>query len=251
MTPAFSSVSNHLMSPEDTSYPTALIKMANTFINKIDSKEISTRYSHDNTFHHDKEILFNCYGFISFLIKQNSPEAFEDLLKQMLALEQEYKIPKSLDPLSFPSPYNYYTIFKYLQAKKLSSSYWEGLDDVFLLKPGDVLVYMAPGYQSPTHWDSRPSSRPTGTHVMVVEEVLEKQDKKCVLKIIDSTRAPHNKIDDTRHKAQLIEGGIGKSSLVLKKLEGSHMYSLKWSKRASKRLKKEVMVGRLKDPTSN
>jgi len=222
---------------EDLFIPPLLTTAMSLLDDLVVTQKITTVYSHENTVN-DRELKFNCYGFILHLINAYNREAFEELLYHMNSLHH-VGIQKSLDEAR-PSPYNFFHIFKGLSEDKLHSLFWEGIADIFTLIPGDLLVYLKPGFVSPKKW--RKNVQPV-THIMLISAIISKTSDTLEIEIIDSAHQPHNDVNDTRHKLQ-IKGGLGKALLLITKTEMPGIYSLAW-KKGQKCIQKELFGGRL------
>ena len=208
----------------------------------MNDSNAGTKYCHDNILE-KQEYRFNCYGFVSHVINLTHEEAFKELICLMRKLDEK-GIPTSLD-LDKPSPYNFFYIFKNLYLEELTSQYWEGIEDIFSLEVGDILVYLNPGYVSPLQWNKNDLSNATGTHVMVVSAIVSKSSDILEIKIIDSTHKPHNQTNDTRYTHR-INSGIGECSVRLTKTNGENAYLLLWQKQS--RWTKNLYAGRLRKP---
>lgn len=101
--------------------------------------------------------------------------------------------------------------------------------------PGDILVVLPPHYV-PEKIQAIPKES-QGMHIMIVEEVLDKEVGRIELIIIDCTRSPHCKEDTREH------GGIGRSPLTLHLKEAT--VTLQWGSREPLACKKELFIGRL------
>lgn len=224
-----------------------LIK-ARDVLNKVKNKEISTQYDHEN-FINQEGCSCNCYGFINHLIKEADPEAFEDLLNHMEILGGK-GITASFE-LGQPSPFNFYHIFKNLYEDKLESTHWKGIETISSIIPGDLLVYGPPKFPSLINWNPqsrenmKDGAKSTGSHVMIVSSIVERDPQFVKFKIIDSSFKAHDTNDDTRYILG-IQSGIGESTLLIKNSAQQDTYLLKWgSREKNKEYTKEVFAGRL------
>lgn len=226
----------------DNESPTPLLKVATSLFHELKTTQtITSIYSHENTFI-DNELRFNCYGFLLYLINSCHKEAFEDLLDHMDNLAQR-GVPTSLDP-GKPSPYNFFHIFKSLHNGSLESKYWQGVEDIPTIMPGDFLVYLEPDFVSPKRWN-KDTCRVT--HIMLVSKIIDKSPHLMKIEIIDSSHQSHS-AQDTRHSLQP-EGGLGKDFLAISKAETKGLYNLSWGTGMKNYMTKELFVGRLLTPS--
>lgn len=221
------------------------LKLAQSILCDVNERTTKTKYCHANILENEG-YFFNCYGFVAHIIATTHEDAFKELIYLMKVLD-ESGIPTSLDPEK-PSPYNFFYIFKHLYLRELPSQHWEGIEDIFNLKKGDILVYMNPGYVSPLQWDKGDLSNSSGTHVMVVSEIISKSPDVLDIKIIDSTHKPHNQTNDTRHLHK-ITSGIGECCVQLLKASGENAYCLLWSTKTI--WIKDFYAGRIKKPITS
>jgi hypothetical protein len=148
-------------------------------------------------------------------------------------------VPTSLD-LYKPSPFNFFHIFKNLHNGSLESDYWLGVEDIMTILPGDVLVYLEPGFVSPERWNKE---RCRVTHIMLVSKIIDKSPFYMKVEIIDSTHQPHSE-EDTRNNFQP-EGGLGKALLTIRETETEGTYILNWGSGGDTHLRKELFAGRV------
>lgn len=141
------------------------------------------------------------------------------------------QIPISIDGI--PCPFHYEAFFSSL--KDHENKYWSYVPHIKDVKPGDIFGYLPRNF-IPQEISQIPKER-TGTHLGVVEQVLNIQEGKIELVIIDCTRFPHCK-EDTR-----VKGGIGRSPLTIYFENGKAI--LRWGSR-KKKWEKDIFLGRLK-----
>ena len=138
-------------------------------------------------------------------------------------------IPPSSD--GQPCPFNYASALTLL-----TLSEWQKVEALSDVIPGDILIYLPRNYHPPI--DGNNSKKSTGTHVMIVDQILEKIGGTYQFMILDSTRAPHSR-KDTRYPGG---SGIGKSPVFLTPDENfSH---LQWRINGRKHAK-ELTIGRI------
>jgi len=139
-------------------------------------------------------------------------------------------IPPSSD--GQPCPFNYASALTHLPLSEWQTV--EALSDVI---PGDILVYLPRNYQPPI--DADYSKKSTGTHIMIVDQILEKIGGTYQFIVLDSTRVPHSK-QDTRYPSR---SGIGKSPVFLTPCK--NFTQLQWSINGRKH-EKELTMGRIR-----
>ena len=189
-------------------------------------KTLST-YSHDNRAS-SLEWRFNCYGFISHLLAQQHPKAYDAVVEFMHSNQD--RIPISVDQI--PCPFHYSAFFTSLTDCK--NSYWTAVKGIEDLQSGDLIVYLPQNY-TPKEITEIPNKR-TGTHIMIVEKVKLQEPNKTTLTIIDCTRFPHCS-EDSR-----IKGGIGRSPVTIQ--TQNEKMILQWGAR-EKVWEKDLFFGRL------
>ena len=211
----------------DKTLSSPLLRRAQDVFNDVYKKQVPSRYSHSNaSVYHS-----NCYGFVNFLLYDVYPEAYIEIQHAMETLKDE--IPPSVD--GKPCPFNYSAALK-----KLDLSCWEVVTDLGEVSPGDILIYLPLNFKPKKTF--KIGERPPSIHMMIVEEVISSHKGSYHFSIIDCTRVPHNRIDDTRYPKR---NGVGRSSVFLK--EWRKEYLLQWSPRG-KSLKREIVGARLKHP---
>ena len=131
-----------------------------------------------------------------------------------------------------PCPFNYTAALTHLPLSEWQTV--ETLDDVI---PGDILVYLPRNYRPPI--DADYSKKSTGTHIMIVDQILEKVGDAYQFMVLDSTRVPHSK-QDTRYPNG---SGIGKSPVFLTPCK--NFTQLQWSPNGKKH-EKEFTMGRIR-----
>ncbi|WP_420421084.1 hypothetical protein [Simkania sp.] len=206
----------------ETSPP--LLLKAQEIFNAVHQGEAVSTYSHEN------KVLYhmNCYGFLNHLVQQTAPKAFQEMVEAMEKLKEV--VPPSFDGM--PCPYNYAAALKNKQLR-----HWEVIDTLEDIQPGDILIYLPVGFEPQDDFDV---GQPVpAIHMMVVEAVLGKVKAKHHFRVIDCTRIPHNRKDDTRYPKK---GGIGKSSVYLSKREEN--YGLQWTY-TGRILAKEMVFARI------
>ena len=156
------------------------------------------------------------------------PEAYEQLVWAM-----NHVLAKAIPPSSDgqPCPFNYTSALTHLPLSE-----WKTVEALSDIMPGDILVYLPHSFHPPKDADF--SKKSTGTHIMIVDQVLEKIGDTYQFMIIDSTRIPHSKCD-TRFPR---ESGIGRSLVFLTPYKDITL--LQWSLNGRK-YKKEITMGRV------
>jgi hypothetical protein len=191
------------------------------------SGKILSMYSHDNRVS-SLEWRFNCYGFVSHLLAQHHPKAYEAVVAFMHSNQDQ--IPVSFDQI--PCPFHYSAFFTSLADHK--NSHWTAVKGIEDLQSGDLIVYLPQNY-TPKEITEIPNKR-TGTHIMIVEKVKSQEPNKITLTVIDCTRFRHCS-EDSR-----IKGGIGRSPVTFEIHNDQTI--LQWGAR-EKIWEKELFFGRL------
>lgn len=145
-------------------------------------------------------------------------------------MQKHKTLPVSLD--SIPCPFHYAAFFS---TSGLHA--WDSIPSFDKLQAGDLIVYLPPDFQ-PQEIKSMPEKR-TGTHIMMVEQVIEKIENTVKLIIIDCTKLRHTKYD-SRPRGK---GGLGRSPCSIQHTGSS--YLLSWGKR-KKKWEKDIYFGRVK-----
>jgi len=84
---------------------------------------------------------------------------------------------------------------------------------------------------------------------MIVDKILKKSERRVHLSIIDSTRTPHNRTNDSRNCSSSSGHGIGSSELyIAMDVEGKPTH-ISWSL-LGKKLTKEIEIGRIRSSTA-
>lgn len=231
ITPFFSNMTLFYNPPQEKIFSfnkkpfSPLLRRAQDIFHDVHGNHKLSRYSHSNaSVYHS-----NCYGFVNFLLCDIYPEAFVEIRDEMEVLKDE--VPPSVD--GSPCPFNYAAAFKRQDLK-----HWDVLEHLSEVLPGDVLVYMPLNFVPAKTF--KMGQRAPDIHMMIVEEILSSYKGNYHFSIIDCTRVPHNRVDDTRYPKR---NGIGRSSVFLK--EWKKEYLLQWSPRG-KSLKREIVGARLK-----
>lgn len=205
--------------------PSPLLIKAQTVFEAVHQGKAVSSYSHENKV----EYHMNCYGFLNHLVQDTAPHAFQEMVDAMEKLKKT--VPPSFDGM--PCPYNYAAALKSKQLK-----HWEVVDNLEEVRPGDILIYLPPGFEPQEDFDT---GQPVpAIHMMVVETVLGKTKEKHHFRVIDCTRIPHNRKDDTRYPKK---GGIGKSSVYITKREPH--FALQWTY-TGRILAKEMVFARIR-----
>jgi len=139
-------------------------------------------------------------------------------------------VPPSSD--GQPCPFNYASALTHLPLSE-----WQTVEALSDVLPGDILIYLPHNFLPPKEADF--SKKSTGTHVMIVDQILEKIGDTYQFMIIDSTRVPHSK-QDTRYPS---ESGIGRSPVFL--TPHKNIVLLQWSSKG-KKYEKEITIGRVR-----
>jgi len=204
-----------------------LLLKAQTVFREIHSGKATSKYSHAN------QVLYemNCYGFLNYLIQETSPEAFREILTAMEELKET--TPPSVDGM--PCPFNYAAALKHQKLK-----HWEMMKQIEEVQPGDILIYLPPNFEPQESFEI--GQKPPRIHMMVVERVFPSKENLFHFSIIDCTRIPHNRIDDTRYPKK---SGIGRSSLFLEKRGDD--FALRWRADGPVQMK-EMVFARLRTP---
>ncbi len=213
------------------------LSFAKTILAQCQEGKLASSYSHENV-RMNGNLRFNCYGFISYLLQQMSPEAYEAVVQYMY--ENGDRIPVSID--NTPCPFHYAAFFSSLDHCK--NPYWSTFQDFKDLQPGDLLVYLPRDFV-PKEISEIPAKR-TGTHIMVVEEVKKIKEDWIEVSVIDCTRLRHCP-EDSRVKD--FKDGVGRSPLtIIKQPSGTFLQwgskERKWKK--SLFFEKTLYFGRLK-----
>ena len=195
------------------------------------TKRSQSTYSSKNIKIEEDRVLsyqFNCYGFVNHCIEVCHPEAYEQLVWAM-----NHVLVKAIPPSSDgqPCPFNYTSALTHLPLSE-----WQTVEALSDIIPGDILVYLPPNFHPPKDADF--SKKSTGTHIMIVDQVLEKIGDTYQFIIIDSTRIPHSK-QDTRYPKG---SGIGRSPVFLTPHE--NIVLLQWSLKGKKH-EKAITIGRV------
>lgn len=129
--------------------------------------------------------IVDCSSFVDRLLQKVSPHAYSSLVDASGAEN--------------PATQHYYEFFKELSVNP--DSYWNKVDDVEQLQPGDILVFR---YKNMF-------GKETGGHVMVVMDKPVRNTDVFFVRVADSASAAHS--SDTR---QPNVSGIGIGTLLLK-----------------------------------
>ena len=186
-----------------------LLLKARQVFQAIQQGNAVSSYSHENKV----EYHMNCYGFVNYLVQETAPTAFQEMVEAMEKLK--HAVPPSFDGM--PSPYNYAAALKKRRLK-----HWEVVENLEEVRPGDILIYLPLDFQPQEKYEV---GQPVpAIHMMIVESALGKNKAKHHFRVIDCTRLPHNRIDDTRFPKR---SGVGKSSVYLTKQ--GETYHLQWT----------------------
>ncbi len=156
-------------------------------VNQVLSKEHYTRYILGGQVFNVKKGVFlvDCSSYVSHLLKRVEPNAYQQLV-EFAGTET----PNSLD---------FYNFFKKLSLNN-DSDYWQPINKVKNLKPGDIIVFRYKHLR-----------RRIAGHVMVVmkkPKAMPNKPHSYVVRVSDSS--PFRHTNDTRHHS-----GIGAGSMVL------------------------------------
>ena len=207
-----------------TQVPSPLLLKAQKVFEAIQQGRAASSYSHENK----EEYMMNCYGFLNHLVQQTAPHAFQEMVEAMEKLK--HTVPPSFDGM--PCPYNYAAALK-----KRQLAHWKVVEKLEEVRPGDILIYLPVGFEPQEEFEL--GQAVPAIHMMVVEAVLGQVKEKHHFRVIDCTRIPHNRMDDTRFPKR---SGVGKSSVYLRK-EGD-AYLLQWTY-TGRRLAKEMVFTRI------
>lgn len=209
--------------------PSPLLQEACQILKKSEEGVIACTYSHQNKIQGN---LFscNCYGFINYIVNKTSPIAYRILLDLMEKMQ--HRIPLSVDET--PCPFNYAYIFQSLSQQKCS--HWSLVEKVEDALPGDILIYLPLHYEPPRFRPLEEGS--TGTHIMLIEKIERMPNGTIHLSVIDCTKFPHSKREDSRAKNG---GALGRSSVYLSR-DGQTVY-LQWQK-GGILIPKQIFIGR-------
>lgn len=207
-----------------------ILEVAQSILTRCEQGILASKYSLENQSPSKDHLYFNCYGFIGELLKESSLPSYETIVQFMYKNRSE-ELPVSVDGI--PCPFHYAAFFTSLVMHP--NNYWESVQDWQSLQPGDFIVYL------PLHYKPKEiikiQNRKTGTHVMLIEQIIQINQTEIKLVIIDCTRAPHCSED---HRA---DRGIGRSPLNIS-VQGEKT-SIQWGKNLEK-LEKDLFFGRLK-----
>ena len=281
--PKTSSKASHKTSPFETSDPlldqTAsslgfsqgfsrkrLDHIASEYISLQKAGFIKSRYVHqniieeigpetDNGFSHSSpQLLFsmNCYGFINHLLKTYFPDTYDCLFQFMI--ENQENIPVSYD--GQPCPFHYAGFIRHM-IKNPKKTYPLHPVEIDKIQPGDLVIYEPENYKPLPPGNYTISSKPTGTHVMVVNSIISQYERPSLsdpqhgktkiirLKIIDCTRRFHDPFYDSRSPHQKGNpGGIGTAHVLLTQKSDETFTRLRW-RPGGPRLKKKIYCARI------
>lgn len=136
--------------------------------------------SHFDTLH--GIYVLDCSTYIDNILETVHPDAYSSLINS--------------SGTEKPTTKEYYNFFTQL---KDDTDYWNKVDDVKELRPGDILVFRNKG------------SRHSGGHVMVVMDTPTKEANGYAVKVADSAPSGHSQDTRARHNS-----GIGIGTLQLK-----------------------------------
>lgn len=188
-------------------------------------------YSHDNKIPKGEKgpiYALNCYGFVNYVVSQTFWKAYYMLEKRMH--EMSPAVPVSDD--GRPCPFHYFKIFQSLPHPSCKN--WTRIDILEDVRPGDVMVYLPPEFQPPIQ---RSANRRTKTHLMIVDQIQHAEKNQACVTIIDCTREPHSRTEDTRKS-----GGIGRATFLLD-YKNPHS-EIQWTGGGKKRTK-NISIGRM------
>ncbi len=129
--------------------------------------------------------ILDCSTYIDVILKSVYPRAYSNLVRATASEK--------------PSSRVYYDFFKRLS--KSPKPYWDKIENVKFLRPGDVLVFRYLNHKK----------KATGGHVMIVMNTPQSSANTFLVRVADSAAAGHSQ--DTR---ELHESGIGVGTLLLK-----------------------------------
>jgi hypothetical protein len=179
---------SHTTSENDTTQPKAgfLSSIEQKLVNFVRKTVTTVRYnsyklggSHFDTLHGIYAV--DCSTYIDNILENVHPEAYSTLINSTGSDK--------------PTTKEYYTFFSHLRD---DSDYWNKVDNVKELRPGDILVF-------------RNKGRRTGGHVMVVMNAPTKEATGYAVRVADSAPSGHS--EDTR---PFHNSGIGIGTLQLK-----------------------------------
>lgn len=205
-----------------------LLNLLKSIVSRCQNGLLVSIYSHENN-EIQGRLHFNCYGFIGYLLQKIYPSSYEAVVQFMHANQD--RIPTSIDKI--PCPFHYAAFF--LSLTDHENKYWSTFRDFRAVCPGDLIVYLPRNY-TPKEVSKIQTER-TGTHLMLVEEILEINQDRIKLMVIDCTRSPHCS-EDSR-----VKGGIGRAPLTI--FNSPQGTTLQWGSR-KKKLEKDLFLGRLK-----
>lgn len=157
----------------------------------------------------------DCSGFIGLVLSSLS---ITDPIKEVIDF-----IPKDFVPNiknNMPSPLHYSFFFKFKPIKK----YWDLIDDVYSLSPGDLILYTKHSIK----YKNEEQNIEYGQHIMIVAGKAKKASiapNTLWVPIFDSTKAPHGKTDQ---RAKNNTNGIGKGTIGLIINEYNNPIKLIW-----------------------
>jgi cell wall-associated NlpC family hydrolase len=132
--------------------------------------------------------VLDCSNFVDHILQTVSPNAFSTLVNATGA--------------DSPSTQHYYDFFTELNSNTDSGNFWNKINSVEQLRPGDILVF---------RYKNSRGNATGGGHVMVVMDTPTNDSNVFFVRVADSAPSRHSQ--DTR---QIHEGGIGIGTLLLK-----------------------------------
>jgi cell wall-associated NlpC family hydrolase len=142
--------------------------------------------------------VLDCSSFVDHILRKASPQAYSNLV--------------NATGVESPATTHYYSFFNKLSANN-SGDFWNKVDDVDQLRPGDILVFR--------YKNSR--GMQTGGHVMVVMDKPIRDTDVYFVRVADSAPSRHS--EDTRQRN---EGGIGIGTLLLRASKSGRPAAYAW-----------------------
>lgn len=188
----FSSQPEHATQPITTSSDQESPSLSKRLVDFVQKSVSTIRYSayklggsHIDT---TKGIyIVDCSGYVDHTLQSVFPKAYFDLVDSTGADK--------------PNSQHYYNFFTGLSDDSNEDSYWNKVEDVEQLQPGDILVFR--------YKNSR--GKETGGHVMVVMNKPVRDDNQYLVSVADSAPAGHSQDTRMPHVS-----GVGIGTLLLK-----------------------------------
>lgn len=203
---------------EDATLPH--LRFARQIITDLSSGPCSTFYGDRVISNTSKILTFYCYQFINHLLNHSLSLNQREELSTLYNLCHQ-KLPKEHQSNEW-IPYYYHlgglhlskTPFHYFKSVKISD-----------IKPGDILTYIDLNYEPDLL--KRDQSKPSGTHVMLLDSISRDVNTTWI-KVIDCSQRSYLREYDDNKQANNELGGIAYSLANISSTDQDHVWSIRW-----------------------